>query len=47
VWGLYLAGSRVAFERNNIQLHQVLASRTTSEGASGFELRPRFEPSDF
>jgi hypothetical protein len=25
----------------------VLASRTTSEGASGFELRPRFEPSDF
>ena len=46
VWGLYLAGSRVAFERNEIQLHQVLASRTGPEGASGFSLRPRFEPTD-
>src|SRR5262249_51826717 len=27
VWGLYLAGSRVGFELNNIQLHQVLAVR--------------------
>ena len=26
VWGLYLAGSRLSFERNRIQLHQVLAS---------------------
>ena len=25
VWGLYLAGSRIGFERNQIQLHQVLA----------------------
>ncbi len=32
VWGLYLAGSRVGFERNEIQLHQVLASRTSAEG---------------
>lgn len=47
VWGLYLAGSRLAFERNEIQLHQVLASRTTTSGASGFELRPRYEPADF
>ncbi|MEW1952411.1 class I SAM-dependent methyltransferase [Terrabacter sp. NPDC080008] len=46
VWGLYLAGSRLAFERNEIQLHQVLASRTSTEGVSGFTLRPRFEPSD-
>ncbi|EWT03291.1 cyclopropane-fatty-acyl-phospholipid synthase [Intrasporangium oryzae NRRL B-24470] len=44
VWGLYLAGSRLAFERNEIQLHQVLASRTSSAGASGFPLRPQFEP---
>ncbi len=44
VWGLYLAGSRLGFERNEIQLHQVLASRTTAEGVSGFELRPQFEP---
>lgn len=46
VWGLYLAGSRLAFERNEIQLHQVLASRTSSVGVSGFTLRPRFEPAD-
>ncbi len=44
VWGLYLAGSRVAFERNEIQLHQVLATRTGPEGAAGVELRPDFEP---
>ena len=24
VWGLYMAGSRLGFERNEIQLHQVL-----------------------
>ena len=40
VWGLYLAGSRVSFERNRIQLHQVLASRSTADGDSGFGLRP-------
>jgi len=40
VWGLYMAGSRIAFERNEIQLHQVLASRTGSKGESGFPLRP-------
>jgi len=40
VWGLYMAGSRLAFERNEIQLHQVLASRTDAEGNSGFALRP-------
>jgi cyclopropane-fatty-acyl-phospholipid synthase len=40
VWGLYLAGSRLSFERNRIQLHQVLASKTTELGESGFGLRP-------
>jgi cyclopropane-fatty-acyl-phospholipid synthase len=40
VWGLYMAGSRLAFERNEIQLHQVLASRTDGHGNSGFALRP-------
>jgi cyclopropane-fatty-acyl-phospholipid synthase len=40
VWGLYMAGSRLAFERNEIQLHQVLASRTDGHGNSGFSLRP-------
>ncbi len=40
VWGLYMAGSRMGFERNEIQLHQVLAGRTDAEGHSGFPLRP-------
>jgi cyclopropane-fatty-acyl-phospholipid synthase len=40
VWGLYMAGSRMHFERNEIQLHQVLATRTSDDGDSGFPLRP-------
>ena len=40
VWGLYMAGSRMGFERNEIQLHQVLAGRTEDNGRSGFPLRP-------
>ena len=40
VWGLYMAGSRLGFERNEIQLHQVLASRTDAHGNTGFPLRP-------
>jgi cyclopropane-fatty-acyl-phospholipid synthase len=40
VWGLYLAGSRLSFERNRIQLHQVLASKTGAKGESEFGLRP-------
>jgi cyclopropane-fatty-acyl-phospholipid synthase len=40
VWGLYMAGSRLGFERNEIQLHQVLAVRTTDDGTDGFPLRP-------
>ncbi len=40
VWGLYMAGSRLAFERNEIQLHHVLAVRTTDDGRDGFPLRP-------
>ncbi len=40
VWGIYMAGSRLAFERNEIQLHQVLAARTTEHGDDGFPLRP-------
>jgi cyclopropane-fatty-acyl-phospholipid synthase len=39
VWAVYLAGSRLAFERNDIQLHQLLLTRTT-DGVSGFPLRP-------
>ncbi|WP_344341278.1 class I SAM-dependent methyltransferase [Streptomyces rhizosphaericus] len=40
VWGLYMASSRIAFERNEIQLHQVLGVRTTDDGADGLPLRP-------
>ena len=39
VWALYLAGSRLGFELNRIQLHQVLAVKTT-DGVSGMPLRP-------
>ena len=42
VWGLYMAGSRLAFERNGIQLHQVLATRTATDGKSGYPLRHDF-----
>jgi cyclopropane-fatty-acyl-phospholipid synthase len=42
VWGLYLSGSRLAFERNGIQLHQVLATRTDEDGRSGYPLRHDF-----
>ncbi|MGV1009685.1 MAG: class I SAM-dependent methyltransferase [Dermatophilaceae bacterium] len=38
VWGLYLAGSRLSFERNRIQLHQVLMARTDTNGRAGFSL---------
>jgi cyclopropane-fatty-acyl-phospholipid synthase len=40
VWGLYLAASRLGFERNQIQLHQVLAVRPGDRGAAGLPLRP-------
>ncbi len=41
VWALYLAGSRIGFEINQIQLHQVLAVKTV-DGVSGFPLRPTY-----
>jgi cyclopropane-fatty-acyl-phospholipid synthase len=40
VWGLYMAGSRLSFERNEIQLHQVLAVRPDADGNAHFPLRP-------
>jgi cyclopropane-fatty-acyl-phospholipid synthase len=42
VWGLYMAGSRLAFERNEIQLHHVLATKTDDDGVSGYPLRHQF-----
>jgi len=42
VWGIYMAGSRLAFERNGIQLHQLLGTRTAPDGTSGYPLRHDF-----
>src|ERR1700730_16545821 len=45
VWGLYMAGSRVGFEHNAIQLHQVLAVRLDERGGDGgLPLRPWWQP---
>ncbi len=40
VWGLYMAGSRLGFTRNEIQLHHVLAAKLDDEVQNGFPLRP-------
>jgi len=42
VWALYLAGSRLGFERNHTQLHQILAVRPSDTGVSGMPARPDF-----
>ena len=41
VWGLYMAGSRLGFENNVVQLHQVLAVKLDGRGNDGgLPLRP-------
>lgn len=42
LWGLYMVGSRIGFERNEIQLDHVLATKTDAAGVSGYPLRPTF-----
>lgn len=44
VWGLYMAASRVAFERNNLQLHHVLATKVDPRGDDSLPLRPWWQP---
>jgi cyclopropane-fatty-acyl-phospholipid synthase len=44
VWRLYMAGSRLGFERNQIQLHQILGVKLGQNGVSGMPLRPDWEP---
>ncbi|WP_253272534.1 SAM-dependent methyltransferase [Arsenicicoccus sp. oral taxon 190] len=44
VWGLYMAGSRMAFEANWLQLHQVLASKVGEDGSTAYPLRPTWRP---
>jgi cyclopropane-fatty-acyl-phospholipid synthase len=44
VWRLYMAGSRLGFDRNVVQLHQVLAVKLGPAGRAGMPLRPDWEP---
>jgi cyclopropane-fatty-acyl-phospholipid synthase len=43
VWRLYMAGSRLGFERNIVQLHQILGVKLDAGGNSGMPLRPAWD----
>ena len=43
VWRLYMAGSRLGFDRNHIELHQMLGVKLQPDGTSGMPLRPDWE----
>jgi cyclopropane-fatty-acyl-phospholipid synthase len=43
VWRLYMVGSRVGFERDRMQIHQMLGVRLDSRGRSNMPLRPTWE----
>ena len=43
VWRLYMAASRLGFEINQIQLHQMLGVKLGAGGESGMPLRPNFD----
>ncbi|HEX3790938.1 MAG TPA: class I SAM-dependent methyltransferase [Pseudonocardiaceae bacterium] len=43
VWRLYMAASRLGFERNFIQLHQILGVKLDDGTRSGMPLRPDWE----
>ena len=43
MWRLYMAISRVGFDLNHIEVHQMLAVRTGPRGASRMPLRPDWE----
>jgi cyclopropane-fatty-acyl-phospholipid synthase len=40
LWGLYIAGSALNFELNNIQIHQFLCVKPNMEGTDSYPLRP-------
>ncbi|NYG60677.1 cyclopropane-fatty-acyl-phospholipid synthase [Nocardioides daedukensis] len=42
VWGIYMAGSRLAFERDEIELHHVLATRNSEMGDPSYPMRHEF-----
>ncbi|MEU0484195.1 cyclopropane-fatty-acyl-phospholipid synthase family protein [Streptosporangium sp. NPDC006013] len=43
VWRLYMAACVVGFERNKIQLHQVLGVKLNDDGTAGVPLRPSLD----
>ena len=43
VWRLYMAVSRLGFDINQIQLHQMLGVKLSAGGGSGMPLRPEFD----
>jgi cyclopropane-fatty-acyl-phospholipid synthase len=43
VWRLYMAGSRLGFEQNVVQLHHILGVRLHAAGTSQMPLRPDWE----
>ena len=43
VWRLYMAGSRLGFDRNVVELHQILGVRLEADGESHMPLRPDWE----
>jgi cyclopropane-fatty-acyl-phospholipid synthase len=45
VWRLYMAGCVIGFDRNVVQLHQILGVKLAKDGTSGMPLRPDWEPS--
>ncbi|HKA94759.1 MAG TPA: class I SAM-dependent methyltransferase, partial [Streptosporangiaceae bacterium] len=45
VWRLYMAGSRLGFERNVVALHQILGVKLGADARSGMPLRPDWERS--
>ncbi|MGQ4600803.1 class I SAM-dependent methyltransferase [Nocardia sp. R6R-6] len=44
VWGLYMAGCRLGFQRNVVQLHQVLGVKLPADGDWTVPLRPWWQP---
>lgn len=43
VWRLYMAASRLGFDINMIELHQMLGVKLGPGGSSGMPLRPGFD----
>jgi cyclopropane-fatty-acyl-phospholipid synthase len=40
-----MAGCILGFDRNVVQLHQILGVKLNKDGTSGMPLRPNWEPS--